>query len=219
MATALPTLPPIATYSTLADSQITDVLDLLFEPTPALHTLVLPSIKSDAAESFTFQSYADLIKRIKHILDEVAAIAQKEDTEGQQARLMLENVLASHPRLGEKKVESAMSRAEQAAMLAASAAAKSTDMATVGSPQTSAASKGSADAEAEAATLLKLNQEYEAAFPGLRYVVFVAGRPRPVIFENMRSRIARNDIVKERQEAIQAMCDIANDRVQKLGSV
>jgi hypothetical protein len=34
--------------------------------------------------------------------------------------------------------------------------------------------------------------------------------------ENMRARIDRGDIKAERQEAIQAMCDIAADRASKL---
>jgi 2-oxo-4-hydroxy-4-carboxy--5-ureidoimidazoline (OHCU) decarboxylase len=46
--------------------------------------------------------------------------------------------------------------------------------------------------------------------------VFVNGRPRPTIMENMRTRIDRGDIKTERQEAIQAMCDIATDRASKL---
>lgn len=94
-------------------------------------------------------------------------------------------MLSSHPRLGEKKVDSAMSRMEQAAMLKASG--------------------GNVEDEAkikEAETLKELNRKYEEAFPGLRYVVFVNGRPRTVIFENMKSRIARGDIVEERREAI-----------------
>jgi len=62
----------------------------------------------------------------------------------------------------------------------------------------------------------RLNEEYEGKFPGLRYVVFVNGRPRSEIMENMRSRIDRGDIKAERQEAIQAMCDIALDRATKL---
>jgi hypothetical protein len=46
--------------------------------------------------------------------------------------------------------------------------------------------------------------------------VFVNGRPRPAIIENMRTRIDRGDIKAERLEAIQAMCDIAVDRASKL---
>jgi hypothetical protein len=37
---------------------------------------------------------------------------------------------------------------------------------------------------------------------GTTFRVFVNGRPRPVIFENMRERIARGDIAAERAEAI-----------------
>jgi hypothetical protein len=36
--------------------------------------------------------------------------------------------------------------------------------------------------------------------------VFVNGRPRPVIFEDMRKRIARGDIAEERKEAIKVCC-------------
>lgn len=63
--------------------------------------------------------------------------------------------------------------------------------------------------------------------------VFVNGRPRPTIMEDMRARIDRGRIDAERQEAIQvsssrpmmlnlpthiqqAMCDIAIDRAVKL---
>lgn len=64
--------------------------------------------------------------------------------------------------------------------------------------------------------------------------VFVNGRPRPVIMEDMRKRIARGDVNAERRDAIkvratwrisliavlirraQAMCDIAADRARKL---
>jgi 2-oxo-4-hydroxy-4-carboxy--5-ureidoimidazoline (OHCU) decarboxylase len=46
--------------------------------------------------------------------------------------------------------------------------------------------------------------------------VFVNGRPRSEIMDNMRARIDRGDVKAERQEAIQAMCDIALDRASKL---
>ncbi|KAK4554282.1 hypothetical protein LTR86_008490 [Recurvomyces mirabilis] len=100
----------------------------------------------------------------------------------------LEDILGSHPRLGAKKVESAQSQAEQAQL------------------------RGSA---AEAEQLLHLNQEYEAKYPGLRYVVFVNGRSRPVIMDDMRQRIASSDLQAERAAAIRAMCEIAADRASK----
>ncbi|TKA29245.1 hypothetical protein B0A50_03755 [Salinomyces thailandicus] len=83
----------------------------------------------------------------------------------------LESILGSHPRLGAKKVDSSQSRSEQAQL------------------------QGSGE---EAEQLRKLNEEYEAKFPGLRYVVFVAGRSRPVIMEDMRQRIAQSDLSTER---------------------
>lgn len=46
--------------------------------------------------------------------------------------------------------------------------------------------------------------------------VFVNGRPRPTIMDDMRRRIQRGDIESERREAIQAMCDIAADRAATL---
>lgn len=119
----------------------------------------------------------------------------------------LESILGSHPRLGAKKVESAQSQAEQAQL--------------------------NTGGEEEAHKLRDLNEEYEKTYPGLRYVVFVNGRSRPVIMEDMKRRIAAGDIVAERAAAIkarlhdhfvlqdiltgkQAMCEIAAHRASKL---
>jgi len=102
----------------------------------------------------------------------------------------LDKILGAHPRLGEKKVDSAQSQAEQAQL--------------------------NTRGEEEATKLRNLNAEYEKTFPGLKYVVFVDGRSRSIIMENMRSRIDRGDIKLERAEAIKAMCDIAADRAVKL---
>lgn len=87
----------------------------------------------------------------------------------------LEDILSSHPRLGARKVESAQSAAEQAQL------------------------QGSRD---EGAKLDRLNEEYEAKFPGLRYVVFVNGRGRGEIMEDMRRRIEEGDLEGERAAAI-----------------
>lgn len=83
------------------------------------------------------------------------------------------SILGSHPRLGAKKVESAQSAAEQARL----------------------------GGESEA--LARLNREYEERFPGLRYVVFVNGRGRPEIMEDMQARMARGDFDKEVDAALQ----------------
>lgn len=87
----------------------------------------------------------------------------------------LESILGSHPRLGAKKVESAQSQAEQAQL------------------------QGTAN---ETAQLLTLNEEYEKKYPGLRYVVFVNGRSRSLVMDDMRQRIANSDLKSERFAAI-----------------
>ena len=80
--------------------------------------------------------------------------------------------------MGAKKVESAQSQAEQAQL--------------------------NTGGEEEAQKLRHLNDEYEKTYPGLRYVVFVNGRSRPVIMEDMKRRIAAGDIAAERSAAIKA---------------
>ncbi|KAK4946729.1 hypothetical protein LTR10_014231 [Elasticomyces elasticus] len=121
----------------------------------------------------------------------------------------LDAILSAHPRLGEKKVDSEQSRNEQAQL-----------------------NQGGSE---EAQLLADMNRKYEETFPGLRYVVFVNGRSRPVIMADMQKRIERGDISQEKQDAIkvgldgnvsvalavndlkQAMCAIASDRASKLG--
>ncbi|KAH7384344.1 Oxo-4-hydroxy-4-carboxy-5-ureidoimidazoline decarboxylase [Phaeosphaeria sp. MPI-PUGE-AT-0046c] len=159
----MPSLPSISTLPHSPDSTLTSALDLLFEPSPPLHTLTLPVLRSTA-----FPDYNTLIAAIRAQLDALAA-------SGDVATLS--EILCSHPRLGEKKVDSEQSRAEQAQL------------------------QGGKEEEGE--LLRKLNEEYEGVFVGLRYVVFVNGRPRPVIMEDMRRRIDRRDIEAERREAIQ----------------
>ena len=87
----------------------------------------------------------------------------------------LEAILGSHPRLGAKRISSARSQTEQAQL------------------------QGSNE---EAEQLRLLNDEYERTFPGLRYVVFVDGRSRAVIMDDMRQRIAGSDLKMERASAI-----------------
>lgn len=101
-------------------------------------------------------------------------------------------IIAAHPRLGPSRDKlSSHSTAEQSSL---------------------------AGSEEEAHKLIQLNNLYEETFPGLRYVVFVAGRSRETIMNNMKERIERNDISEERLEAFNAMCDIALDRASKLGA-
>ncbi|KNG47835.1 Oxo-4-hydroxy-4-carboxy-5-ureidoimidazoline decarboxylase [Stemphylium lycopersici] len=175
-------LPPITTLPHASSEDLTHVLDLLFEPSPPLRSITLPVLRSA-----TFPSYDILITAVTAQLSALAGSSDEKDV----ARLS--EILCSHPRLGEKKVDSEQSRKEQAQL--------------------------QQGAEEEKEKLAALNREYEDKFPGLRYVVFVNGRPRPEIMDNMRSRIDRGDAKAERLEAIQAMCDIALDRAAKLQKV
>lgn len=87
----------------------------------------------------------------------------------------LHDILGSHPRLGAKRVESTQSQAEQAQL------------------------QGGGE---EAEQLKLLNEEYERHYPGLRYVVFVNGRSRPAIMDDMEQRIANSDLKTEQAAAI-----------------
>ena len=174
-------LPDIASLSTLPQDTLVRALDLLFEPSPELHAIAIPTMRH-----ITFGSYQELIETIR---DELLTV-QRAVHPDPAARRPLLSILGSHPRLGEKKLDSAQSAAEQAQLRSTS-----TD---------------------EAEKLAGLNAEYEKVFPGLRYVVFVNGRDRNTIMENMRKRIDRGDMALEEVEAIQAMCDIARDRAGKL---
>jgi len=158
-------LPPVTSVPALSTIERAAVLDALFEPCTALHTLSL-----DLLHTETFPSYNDLIASVGIQLTDLSESASTSDTE------WLDKILGAHPRLGEKKVDSAQSKAEQAQL--------------------------NTGGEEEATKLRELNEEYEKIFPGLKYVVFVNGRSRPVIMQNMRQRIARGDIKQERAEAI-----------------
>ena len=181
MATELPKLPPVAGLPQTDAPTRAQVLDLLFEPSTQLHTLSVTPISEQ-----TFSSYAELVDfvggQFKTLLESNLESDQK----------WLDIILGAHPRLGEKKVESAMSRQEQAAMKSAESATGSSTSGT-----------GQADPEEIAQRLSQLNQAYEATFPGLRYVTFVNGRPRPVIMEDMQRRIDRKDLRQEKVDAIQ----------------
>ncbi|ODA77029.1 hypothetical protein RJ55_07546 [Drechmeria coniospora] len=176
MTMSQPQLPRIGDLHSYSDLAQTAVLDLLFEPSAAIHSTLLHVIRTNE-----YASYPELIDSCHIQLLSLAATNTADE-----ANQTLLSVLGSHPRLGEKKVDSAQSAAEQANL------------------------------GGEGEELAKLNREYEETFPGLRYVVFVNGRGRPEIMEDMRARIDRGDYTKEVDAAIQAMCDIAKDRASKL---
>ena len=126
-------LPPIASIPALSTIERATILNQLFEPCTALHTLSL-----DLLHSETFPSYNDLIASVGVQLTDLLESPSISNTD------WLDNILGSHPRLGERKVESAQSQAEQAQL--------------------------NSGGEEEAVKLRALNEEYEKTFPGLRYV-------------------------------------------------
>jgi hypothetical protein len=154
------TLPPASTLPTLPASTQTSILADLFEPSTSLNNTILPLL------STPHPSYPVLINQtIKpHLLSLRTADPP-----------LLLSILASHPRLGAPKIDSAQSAAEQAQL------------------------QGGEEVVAE---LASLNEAYEAKFPGLRFVVFVNGRGRGEIMAIMRERIERGDWEAERDGAI-----------------
>ena len=161
-------LPPVQELHTSSDDVQLEVLDALFEPSPAIHETLLPIIKTGAYTSWP------------HLIDSCHIQLRSLVSSGSSSSIdpSLLSVLGSHPRLGEKKIESQHSVAEQANL-----------------------QKNSTTAQEE--QLAQLNRQYEDTFPGLRFVVFVNGRGRPEIMDVMRARIAREDYSKEVDEALQ----------------
>ena len=126
-------LPPISSLPTLTSSERAAILDLLFEPCVQLHTLSVALLQQRK-----FSSYEDMIATIGVQLTDLAESTSTSDKD------WVESILAAHPRLGEKKVDSHQSRAEQAQL--------------------------NAGEDSEIMYLETLNEEYEKTFPGLRYV-------------------------------------------------
>lgn len=174
-----PRLPPIASLASLPDEAIADVLDLLFEPSKDLHALALPAIRASSPQISSYDDLVDLVRtQLLALQGQVVTFQDPSPTHAAlAAKSKLLAILGAHPRLGAKKVESAQSAAEQAQLQKAS--------------------------DEEAAQLAALNAEYEASFPGLIYVVFVNGRSRAAIMENMRERITRGVYAQEEVEAIE----------------
>lgn len=133
MAGTMNPLPPIAGVPALPTIERVSVVDTLFEPCTALHALSL-----DLLHTKIFESYNDLIASVGVQLIDLSESTLPSD------RDWLDKILGAHPRLGEKKVNSVQSQAEQAQL-----------------------NTGPSE---EAERLKSLNEEYEKTFPGLRYV-------------------------------------------------
>lgn len=156
------TLLPFSEFACASRLSQEQTLSLLFEPCQTLQSLIINKLQFS-----TYTTYPEFIEAVRKVL--LALLGSTSSTETIPA------IIAAHPRLGAKKVESVLSQAEQASL--------------------------SHENKAEADMLNDLNNQYEGTFPGLRYVVFVNGRPRPVIFEDMKRRIARNNYDLECEEA------------------
>lgn len=150
--------------------------------------LALAEIVTTRVMNKRFSSYKEFIEASR---SELLLFLSEEGNHPANAA-KISKIVSAHPRLGPSKDKlSSHSSSEQ---------------------------KSLAGSEEEARKLAELNLLYEKAFPGLRYVVFVNGRSRESVMENMMQRIERGDIQKEKAEAFEAMCDIALDRARKLGA-
>ena len=126
-------LPLITALSSLPTAEFATMLDHLFEPSVPLCTLSIDLLRDQ-----TFSSYDDLVASIGVQLTRLAESSSTSDSR------WLESILEAHPRLGEKKIDSTQSKAEQAQL--------------------------ALDAGTGQDKLSELNARYERTFPGLRYV-------------------------------------------------
>lgn len=165
-----------------------EVLDTLFEPCDVLRTFLISTLLSHNEK---YSSYHEFIECARKQLLSYLHDAELAAENGKPLDPEISKIIAAHPRLGAPKPSQGGEK------LSAHSAAEQ---------------KSLADA---AEQLAYWNEQYEKTFPGLRYVVFVNGRSRDVIMQNMKERIDRGDIKQERLEAFNAMCDIANDRAHK----
>jgi 2-oxo-4-hydroxy-4-carboxy--5-ureidoimidazoline (OHCU) decarboxylase len=139
-------LPDVSQIPSLPSIDRATILDTLFEPCTQLHTLSVSTLAEQ-----NFKSYPDLVSAVgKQLLDLFYSNLESDQK-------WLDVILSAHPRLGEKKVESELSRREQEAM-------RKAEQATAGGGGVSG------DGEDIAAKLKVLNEKYEERFPGLRYV-------------------------------------------------
>lgn len=163
-------------------------LDILFEPCDVLRTFLIAALLSHNEK---YDSYEQFIEAARKLLLDFLSRAELEASSGKPLDPRISKIIAAHPRLGAPKPSQPGEKLSE---------------------HSAAEQKSLADA---AEQLGYWNEKYEETFPGLRYVVFVNGRSRDAIMKNMKARIERGDVKKERVEAFNAMCDIAHDRAQK----
>lgn len=179
-------LVPALQLSSLPERE--QVLDSLFEPCDVLRSILIAALLD---HNQSYESYSHFIEKARTALLEYLLTAEAASASGKPMDPNIAKIIAAHPRLG------APVPSQEPQKLSEHSAAEQRSLADV------------------AGKLGELNEQYERKFPGLRYVVFVNGRPRDAIMQNMKERIERGDIKKEREEAFNAMCDIALDRARK----
>ncbi|KAK4054871.1 hypothetical protein OIV83_000795 [Microbotryomycetes sp. JL201] len=191
-------------------SVLVPVLEQLLEPSPPLRTQLAPQLhQALQADSRKPKSYHELL----YLAQDLVKTWDVQD----QALF-----LGSHPRIGETSGLSKLSSQEQG-------------------PK-----QGQQQTPSEVMRrLATLNMLYEEAYPGLRFITFVNGRPRVDIIpeiesaldlflpkpsvetpepriQTLRERVRTNPAGsapwrKELERGLQAMWDIAHDRLNKLG--
>ncbi|SCU91984.1 LADA_0F13454g1_1 [Lachancea dasiensis] len=162
------------------------LLELLFERSSSLESITL---KNPDFMNHIGSDYASFVEKVRTGLHSLCHRAIRGDPE---AKNHLSNIIAAHPKLGQPKQKlSAHSAHEQRNL-------------------------GNSDSKEILETLNVLNTRYEARYPGLRFVVFVNGRPRPEIIQVLQQRIeSGNSWSEEARVACNEMCDIALDRIHK----
>ena len=129
---AMEVLPNVEKVQTLSTEGRAALLDRLFEPSTPLHTLCV-----DVLHENVYTSYYELIGAVEKQFNDLLSSSSVSDTK------WLDSILSSHPRLGEKKIDSKQSAAEQAQLQSE---------------------------EDDDDSLPTLNGQYESQFPGLRFV-------------------------------------------------
>ncbi|KAK6455806.1 Oxo-4-hydroxy-4-carboxy-5-ureidoimidazoline decarboxylase [Scheffersomyces xylosifermentans] len=188
------TLPPVNLLSKLSREEQTEILGHLFEPCETLSSFIVESVIEKDSHHKTYKQFIETVR--KELLEYLKNAENESYRSNAPIDPKISKIIAAHPRLGGSSKTTNVKLSQHSS-----------------AEQKSLESSSKEDAE----KLIQLNDLYESTFPGLRYVVFVNGRSRPVVMQNMKERIDRNDIHLERVESFEAMCDIALDRARKLG--
>lgn len=170
-----------------------EVIDDLFEPS---HSILRFTVRDKELMQSAERRASDYAEFIELVRTRLLEICTRTEQIGPSSRDVdhLADIVSAHPRLGEPpKHLSVHSKKEQRNL------------------------QGNNDPAEIQEKLVELNHEYETAYPGLQFVVFVNGRSRPEIISLMRQRIdSGNSWFEEVRVAINELCDIAQDRVSKL---